>query len=388
MSAPVVWLAGSATARKRAASLIAALDGRAQTLTLGPAGGLEPDLVLGPQPDLALALEACPLELRPGALLVLEPDTPPDGVQGLPCPTLAWGAECATCDAVAPAEPAEAAQAMVQAAQEGRSWPWLERVNVNLPLRDLLGRYAPLASSLAVNPEVGMDHQALDSLGEEDLAQAKQVLTGRRVSVHMPFMDLSPGSPDPAVAGLSVQRLQKAAGWALELGAIRAVVHLGYSPDTHRDLGEFCRRLAKGFAPLAERLHQGGCRMVIENTFEPGPEVLLAAREAIIQAKGPEVGFCLDVGHACCFSTTSLPDWWLALAPYLGEMHLHDNDGTFDHHHPPGCGMVDWAFVGRALASLQTPPLLTIEPHFESNLWAFLRGLEKVLGAPSSYPNG
>lgn len=388
MSAPALWLAGSAPARQRAAELIAALPQGAQALTLGPADEPAPDLALGPRPDLAVALEACPPELRPAALLVLEPADPPAGVDGMPCPTLAWGGECPACDAVAPADPQGAAQALLLAAQRGRDWPWLERVNVNLPLRDLLGRYGRLAASVAVNPEVGIDHQALDAMDRGHIAQAKDVLRGRRVSVHMPFMDLSPGSPDPAIARASLERLNQAAGWALELGAIRAVAHLGYSADTHRDLGEFCRRLAAGFAPLAQRLNQGGCLMVVENTFEPGPDVLLAAREAIIQAGGPEVGFCLDVGHAYCFSATTLPDWWQALAPYLGELHLHDNDGTFDYHHPPGCGMVDWDFVGRSLAALEQPPLLTMEPHAEPDLWAFLRGLEKVWGAPPSDPNG
>ena len=382
MSAPMLWLAGSAPARKLAGELIAALPGDAQTLTLGPAGDPAPDLDLGSDPDLALALEACPPQLRPSALMVLEPDAPPAGVESLPCPTLAWGGDCPDCDAGAPADAQGAAQALLQAANQGRAWPWLERVNVNLPLRDLLGRYAPLASKLAINPEVGIDHQALDGLGDEDVAQAKQALMGRRVSVHMPFMDLSPGSPDPAIAKASLERLGKAAGWALELGAVRAVVHLGYSPDTHRDLGEFCGRLAGGFAPLAQRLLRGGCLMVMENTFEPGPDVLLATREAIIQAGGPQVGFCLDLGHAYCFSATTLPEWWQALAPHLGEMHLHDNDGTFDYHRPPGRGMVDWAFVKQALAELDQPPLLTMEPHAEPDLWAFLRGLEKVWGTP------
>ena len=131
---------------------------------------------------------------------MLEPQASPAGVDGMPCPTLAWGGACPACDAVAPADAQDAAQALVLAAERGRAWPWLERVNVNLPLRDLLGRYAPLASSVAVNPEVGIDHQALDAMDQEHIAQAKEVLRGRRVSVHMPFMDLSPGSPDPAIA--------------------------------------------------------------------------------------------------------------------------------------------------------------------------------------------
>ncbi|BEQ16139.1 sugar phosphate isomerase/epimerase family protein [Desulfoferula mesophila] len=382
MSSPVLWLAGSAPARRRAAALIARLSQSARVLTLGPAGDPAPDLVLGPAPDVTLALEACPPDLRPDALLVLEPNDPPAGAPGLPCPTLAWGGECAACDAPAPADPGAAARALLRAAEQGRAWPWLARVNVNLPLRDLLGRYRRLSATVAVNPEVYIDHQALERLSDADVAQARQAIQSRRVSVHLPFLDLSPGSPDPDIARASLERLNRAADWALQLGAAQAVAHLGYNADTHRDLGEFCRRLGGSFAPLARRLEQGGCRMVMENTFEPGPAVLLAAREAIVQAGGPAVGFCLDVGHAYCFSPTPLGEWWQGLAPQLQEMHLHDNDGSFDYHRPPGCGLVDWEFLGRSLAEQAEPPLLTMEPHAEPDLWAFLRGLEKVWGLP------
>ena len=209
------------------------------------------------------------------------------------------------------------------------------------------------------------------------------MLRGRRVSVHLPFMDLSPGSPDPAIVRTSLARLEQAASWALELGAVRAVGHLGYSPDTHRDLAAFCRRLAAGLAPLAARLAGGGCLLVLENTFEPGPggapgrpEGHHGRRRAgggLLPGRGPRL---LPSRPPPC------PPGGRPWPPYLGEMHLHDNDGTFDQHRPPGCGLVDWAFVGRAIASLDQPPLLTMEPHAEPDLWAFLRGLEKVWGPP------
>lgn len=86
MSSPVLWLAGSAPARRRAAALIARLSQSARVLTLGPAGDPAPDLVLGPAPDVTLALEACPPDLRPDALLVLEPNDPPPGRRACPAP--------------------------------------------------------------------------------------------------------------------------------------------------------------------------------------------------------------------------------------------------------------------------------------------------------------
>jgi len=378
---PVIWLAGGPAARARALQVAQALEPGCQPLFIGPPGEPQADLS-APADGLALVLAACPLELRPAALLWLEPGPAPAEAGGLPCPTLAWGAAVAGCDQTAPADPAQAAEALKQAASAGRAWPWLSHVQVNLPLTMLLGRYRPLVEVLAVNPEVGIDAQALDHLGEPEVDQAAGVLTGRRVSVHLPFMDLCPGSPDPAIARTSLERLNRAADWAMRLGAVKAVAHLGYLADTHRDLKAFCSRLAEGLAPLAARLQQGGCPLVLENTFEPAPQVLLSARQAISEAGGPEVAFCLDVGHAHCFSPTPLAAWWEGLAPHIGEMHLHDNDATFDYHQPVGSGVVDWAFIKRCVVALPQPPLLTLEPHAEPDLWASLRGLERVWGQP------
>ncbi|MCB2228102.1 MAG: sugar phosphate isomerase/epimerase [Desulfarculaceae bacterium] len=378
--APVIWLAGGPSARARAAGVARGLEPAAKPLFIGPAGEPAPDLD-APLDGLGLVLEACPVELRPVALLCLEPGEA-RALEVLPCPTLAWGQAMPGCDAVAPADPAEAAAALLSAAREGRAWPWLASVQVNLPLTMLLGRYRPLVEVLAVNPEVGIDAQALDRMGEAELAQAAELLKGRRVTVHLPFMDLAPGSPDPAIAAASLGRISQAAEWALILGAVRAVGHLGYLADTHRDLPAFCSRLARGLAPIATRLREGGCELVLENTFEPAPNVLLAARQAIMAAGGPPVGFCLDVGHAHCFTPTPLAAWWEALSPHLGEMHLHDNDATFDTHQPPGCGVVDWAFLKERIASLDPAPVLTLEPHAEPDLWGSLRGLERVWGEP------
>ena len=378
---PVIWLAGGPLARERAQRLAQDLRPACRPLFIGPAGEPAPDLVV-PLDGLSLALTACPEDLRPAALLCLDPAEPPEGMEKLPCPTLAWGAPAPGCDRDIPLQPDLAVRALRDAARQGRAWPWLERVQVNLPLRMLLGRYRALAVSLPVNPEVGIDAPALDELTPGDVALAATLLRNRRVSVHLPFLDLSPGSPDPAIARVSLERLNLAADWALELGAISAVLHLGYSPDTHRDLAAFCSRLAAGLAPLAARLQDGGSSLVMENTFEPAPQVLLAARQAILDAGGPEVGFCLDVGHAHCFSPTPLAAWWEGLSPHIQEMHLHDNDATFDHHHAPGCGVVDWDYLQRRLSELADPPLLTLEPHSEPHLWAFLRGLERVWGAP------
>lgn len=383
MSRPqVIWFYGDAPARARAPAWQERLGPDWRLLTMGPPGEPPPDLDLGPEPNLSLALAHCPLGLRPRALLLLGPaQEAPAGLAGLPCPTLAL-APAPGVDQVLPADLQPATQALREAAGQGRAWPWLERVQVNLPLTYLLGDYRSLVEGRTINLEVGIDAQALDHLDPAELATAHRLLAGRRVSVHLPFLDLSPGSVDPLVAEVSQGRLLAAADWAAQIGALQAVGHLGYLADVHRDLDAFCRRLADRLAPLARRLHAGDCGLALENTFEPAPEVLLAAREALLAADAPEVGFCLDVGHAACFSDVPLPAWWQALEAHIIELHLHDNAGDFDWHLPPGGGCVDWEFVRQKIAEMDPPPLLTLEPHREAHLWATLRALEQVWGIP------
>ncbi len=381
MSAPsVVWLYGGPAQRAAAKQWQERLGGDVRPLWLGPPGDPAPDLDLGNEPDMLLALESCPLELRPQAFALLGGDAPA-GLTTLPCPILApegvTGADLAL-----PEEPDQAAQAIQRAAREGRAWPWLPHLQVNLPITMLLGDFKPLVRGAPINLEVAIDAQALDSLTGRDLAEAAEMVAGRKISVHLPFMDLCPGSPDPAVRRLSRQRLMAAANWTLALGATVAVGHLGYLADTHRDLPAFCRRYGAMMAPLAQRLHAGGCALALENTFEPTPHVLLAARQALLDAGAPAVGFCLDVGHASCFNSTPAETWWNTMGPHVIELHLHDNAGDFDWHLPPGEGLVDWDYVKAQVEAMEPRPLLTIEPHREPHLWAYLRAFERVWGMP------
>lgn len=368
----VVWLYGTPAGRGRAQKLYRVLAEKARCLYLGPPGEPPPDLDLGPQPDLALALAACPDGLRPGVVIMLDgPDDP--GGDVLPCPVLAWdGSVRATADAAA------------KAIEDGPVLPWLEHVQVNMPLRDLLGQYRGLVESSPVNLEIGIDAGVLDSFGPAEIDQVKAMIAGRRITLHLPFIDLVPASADPLVAAVAARRLSAAAEFAVEFGAVQAVGHLGYSEVMHRDLEAFVGLYAAAMAPVVRILDSGGCRLCLENTLELYCPPLLQCRQALAEAAGVAVGFCLDTGHAVSFSRTPLEQWWQAFAPDIWEMHLHDNDGSDDLHNPPGSGIVEWDFIARNITDLSRPPIFTLEPHTEAHFWASLRGLERVWGAPRS----
>ncbi len=372
----VIWILARASGRRRAKALEEALAGRARVVSLGPAGDPPPHLELPPQGGLEPALESCPPELRPAACVCLEAGASRE-LDCLPCPVVGWGGGWGP-EGELPADPGAAAAELLRRAGEGFRPAWMERVQVNLPLADLWGPYRELARSLPLNLELGLDARALDGMGDAELARLRGWLAGRRLTAHLPFMGLVPGSADPQVAELAGRRLRQGAEMALALGCIQAVAHLGFDHRYSYDPQDYARRAAEQLAPVARRLAEGRVRLVLENVFEAEPGPLLAAREAIVEAAGVEVGFCLDVGHALAFSRTGLAAWWEALAPHLGELHLHDNLGEGDLHLPPGWGRVDWAFLGRALGGLEEEPVLTLEPHREGHLWAGLRALGRL----------
>lgn len=373
---PVIWIYAPPAQQQAAEKLRTALGKEAQALILGPSGNPPPDLDLGPEPDLAMALETCPPELRPSACTCLG-QNPPQGWDCLPCQVLG-SASGTGFEGILPRQAEAGARALLAAAREPYLPKWLSRVQVNLPLKDLLGRYQSLVMALPLNLEVGLDAQAIDDLGPEDLDKAKGMLEGRRVTAHLAFMDLTPGSRDPKVRELSRNRLMAAAEIAGRLQAEQAVAHLGFDHRTNPEPEDWVERAAPVFAGLADKLAGQGCRLALENVFEQDPGLHLLLVEAVAKLSQTQVGFCLDAGHALAFSCTSLEKWWQAFQSHLWELHLHDNRGRGDDHLPVGWGEVNWSFIADGLAELERLPVLTLEPHREPHLWGSLRGMAKL----------
>ncbi len=373
---PIIWIYASTDSQQAAKELSAALGSVAHALILGPSGHPAQDLDLGPKPDLALALESCPEDLRPWACACLT-QKPPQGLECLPCPVLGWTDE-AGLEGLLPGEAEAGAQALLKAAQKQYLPEWLPRVQINLPLKDLLGRYQSLVKALPINLEVGLDAQALDDLGPDDLSAAKLMLEGRSVTAHLAFMDLAPGSRDTKVRELSRRRLLAAAELAGQLEAEQAVAHLGFDHRTNPEPEDWAKRASPIFAELAEVLAGRGCRLALENVFEQDPGLHLMLVKAMAQHTPTEVGFCFDAGHALAFSATSLEKWWAAFESRLWELHLHDNRGTGDEHLPVGWGAVNWHKITQGLARMKRLPVITLEPHREPHLWGSLRGMAKL----------
>jgi sugar phosphate isomerase/epimerase len=75
------------------------------------------------------------------------------------------------------------------------------------------------------------------------------------------------------------------------------------------------------------------------------------------------------------FSETSMEGWLQELQPFLKQLHLHDNDGTWDDHWAIGDGKINFDMLFRHIEENRLNPIITLEAHQEDWLWQSLETL-------------
>jgi sugar phosphate isomerase/epimerase len=257
--------------------------------------------------------------------------------------------------------------------------PMTDKVQVSIPFTMLHDTYLGAFLERRLNPEIGIDARALENHSIGDFGEIAKAMKrqGLSVTLHGPFMDLAPGSPDPAVRSLTRSRLDPMVRLAGLFEAKAVVCHAGYDRRRYGLMQEaWLEKSLEVWSWLGERVQNAGSGLMLENVYEDGPQDFLP----LFRGLDPlNVGFCLDTGHAAAFSRTGLDEWVAVLHPYLGQLHLHDNHGDMDEHLALGNGLIDFeGFLRQVRATKTSAPLVTIEPHREGDLMPSLVHLEKV----------
>lgn len=255
----------------------------------------------------------------------------------------------------------------------------LEHVHVNIPFAMLKERYLPRFLESAINPEIGFDASALDTYSLNvfrDVARQIQEHS-LQVTVHAPFLDLSPGSTDPAVRALTRRRFEQVLKASRVFNPRRIICHAGYDWKRYRYMKEdWIEASLDTWEWMAKETRNLGAALMLENVYEQGPEDLLALLQPL---ENFGVGFCLDTGHQAAFSTTPLGQWVDLLRPFLGQLHLHDNLGKWDDHMALGRGSIDFKTLFKVLRGMREEPFpITLEPHQEADLGPSLDYLEEI----------
>lgn len=255
---------------------------------------------------------------------------------------------------------------------------FIEKVQVNVPFTMLYETHLELFITNGLNPEIGFDCNALERFGLSDFAEIADRLhrRGLTITLHAPFLDLSPGSPDPAVRELTRHRFEQLLKLLPLFKPQTVVCHAAYDWQRYSQLkDEWFENSIKTWSWLSGRITDAGGRLMLENVYENGPDEMRILFESLGH-KG--VGFCMDTGHQAAFSSSSLETWLESLGPYLGQVHLHDNSGQNDDHLALGKGTIDFkAFFQHLKRVKKEPPVITLEPHREKDFWPSLEYLAK-----------
>lgn len=255
----------------------------------------------------------------------------------------------------------------------------IQKIQVNIPFTMLYESYLSRIMEYGINPEIGFDASALDRFSSSDFENvAKQIhKRGLIITLHSPFMDLSPGSPDPAVLALTRHRYEQMSQLVPVFQPRTVVCHTGY--DHKRYWGSkdiWIQNSQEMWSWFAESIWKDGAILMLENVYEHNPQEFVELYGGLRDQK---VGFCLDTGHQAVFSRVDLSAWLEALGDDIRQIHLHDNLGISDDHLALGKGKIDFRMLFEYLrVNKAHPPIITLEPHREEDLWPSLEYLENI----------
>ena len=233
-----------------------------------------------------------------------------------------------------------------------------------------------------ISPELGIDCDSvlLPDSWHRDLA-ARFHAAGLRCSVHLPFMETEPCSPDPALRAASRAKLHRAAAIAKIYKAAHMIGHPYFraESDAAPHGGPSAAWMEHALATWQDMPDIANAPLFLENTYEHAPAPVAALVAALCAARGEtpleraSVGICFDIGHwhsfAGCTHPAELEPWLEAFAPFRLHLHLHDNTGEGDFHMGMGAGTIPLPALFASLAARRKKVTASLEPH---DITAFL----------------
>src|SRR4030042_4956670 len=247
-------------------------------------------------------------------------------------------------------------------------------IQINIPYSMLIQRI-DFVMEHRLHPEIYFSAEDLDAYQKKEGKELAETLqrNGLEITIHGPFMDLSPGGVDQKIKEVTLDRFLKTIELADFLNPKMIVFHPGYERwKFDGNVKLWLESSLQTWRPVVREAEKRGLTLAIENVFEESPEPIKCLLEEI---HSPRFRFCFDTGHHNVFSKTPLPIWMEALGGFLSEVHLHDNHKEMDEHLPVGAGDFDFSQFFALLSQLKLNPLYTLEPHEEAHLW---RGLQAV----------
>lgn len=194
-----------------------------------------------------------------------------------------------------------------------------------------------------------------------------------KVSMHGTFQDLLIHSSDKKIAEVSKQRILENLEIAMKLNATQIVFHGSFNPlirDEHYKK-DWIERNASFWS---EVLHKYEIKILLENTWEPTPDLF---RNLLEKINSPRLKICLDIGHVNVYSKISIKEWFVSLGQEISYIHLSDNLGERDQHLEIGQGKINWQDFSRIVGEYADSPEIVLELVTLEKTKRSLRSLEE-----------
>ena len=246
--------------------------------------------------------------------------------------------------------------------------------HVHIPFDKIL-EYIDFIIKNRLNLEIYFSSAVLDMVPVKKIHELRSTLEYKpSLSIHAPFMDLSPGAVDSQVRGATIKRFEQTLDVAEILRPKAIVFHSGYEKWKYAlNTDIWLEKSLMTWQPLNTRAAAIGVKIAIENIFEDEPSNLKLLME---EMNSPNFGICFDTGHFNLFSKGPLEVWMSSLKPYFIELHLHDNDRTSDQHLPVSDGTFDFKTFFRLLGDKQY--INTLEAHSTESVLKSMKALQTL----------
>ena len=206
--------------------------------------------------------------------------------------------------------------------------------------------------------------QVLDSNWQSLLAAYRNMLRPVRgpITMHGPFMDMAPGSPDSRINQICIDRYQHAIRIAADIEAELIVFHANFIAAIHNieyRQGWHSRNV-DFWGEMAEYASGYGIKLAVENMWEFDPKII---PDVLREVNHPYLRACLDIGHAHLFTEPefTFDEWVETLEPWLIHLHINNNNGRIDKHRGLHDGVLDYHELLPRFRTLPNPPTITLE---------------------------
>ena len=251
---------------------------------------------------------------------------------------------------------------------------------INAPFEQMKKNLLALAVRHRLRPEIGLEGNFLWDTDKKDFLALAEQLEKHSLpcTLHAPFNDLVPGGFDQQMVDKTREKLGLAFSLIPIFKPASIVCHLGFENNKH--LYDIDRWLEVSLATWSELIPiaaESNTMVMFKNTYETSP----AIHKLLLLALGKDysnIGFCLDTGHTLAFAGTGWQPWLEELSPWLGQIHIHDNDGSGDQHLAVGSGNFEFTALFTHLRQAKLKPIITLEPHSEEDLWLSLKNIKKL----------